>query len=299
MAEITQGGRTLYCMDRWEASLWSGDRQVHPQQQAAEVELRSVAGVEPVLGLTFDQAKQLCEASPVRMRGEHRGHKRMPLLQEWLDAADGRVGEGGSVYPYGDDFVPGRCNFGQGRDGRLQPTGSLGDCQSAFGVYDLLGNAFEWVDSGQRIDMERSLERFAAAELRLSVGAEGCLTASEEADLTRLVSGATTIDADSLRREDNGCLSMGHTATTRRNPTGILHLRDEPVQADNALPVLFRTQHGTERAVLELYEPDDGAVITVKIGGAFYAGTEWPSPKMNHTHDFNGTIAPRCVSDPS
>ena len=63
-------------------------------------------------------------------------------------------GEGGDTYGTlrGTTYVPGDCNFThhmQGGNAPLAPTGSFPWCRTKTGVYDLMGNIWEWSDPGQ------------------------------------------------------------------------------------------------------------------------------------------------------
>jgi formylglycine-generating enzyme required for sulfatase activity len=48
-------------------------------------------------------------------------------------------------YGYGDAYEPDRCNVYPAASGGLVPVGSLPDCHAGYpGVFDMLGNAWEW-----------------------------------------------------------------------------------------------------------------------------------------------------------
>ena len=68
-----------FCIDRFEASLAEDGSH-----------LLSVEGVLPAVQLTFDDARALCSATPVRdADGEQLGVKRLATWNEWRDSADG------------------------------------------------------------------------------------------------------------------------------------------------------------------------------------------------------------------
>lgn len=81
----------------------------------------SVADKTPWTSVTFLQAKELCIK-----RGA-----RLPSTAEWLEAAIGT--------PDSLDV----CNL----DGSLLPTGRGSECISSRGIYDAVGNVWEWVDA--------------------------------------------------------------------------------------------------------------------------------------------------------
>ena len=92
----------------------------------------------PVAGVTWEQAKQYCEALD----------KRLPLEEEWEKAARGAQG---GLFPWGGR--PANCDLAvmpdAGHDtgcGRQSPwpAGSKPDGVSPYGILDLAGNVAEW-----------------------------------------------------------------------------------------------------------------------------------------------------------
>jgi len=73
-------------------------------------------------------------------------------LSEWYCACTSNAPEN-NVYPYGSSYDTQACNEYDylGTAFMSLPVGSLGSCQSSVlgyqGVYDLVGNAWEWEDS--------------------------------------------------------------------------------------------------------------------------------------------------------
>jgi formylglycine-generating enzyme required for sulfatase activity len=138
--------------------------ELPPFQQSAQFfpVFVSVAHQVPQAYLSRDLAKRICENSG----------KRLCSHEEWLTACRG---ERGTAFPYGNDFVPGRCNVwrsvhparvlhGNASMGHLDPrlnllveypndpllhlTGQSKGCVSPWGsdgVYDMVGNLDEWV----------------------------------------------------------------------------------------------------------------------------------------------------------
>lgn len=81
--------------------------------------------------------------------------KSLPTKDQWEKAARGRNGR---VYPWGDEFVPGRCEYG-GVDGSdaIGKVGQHADAASEFGVQDMSGSVWEWTDSPDPNDSEQKI----------------------------------------------------------------------------------------------------------------------------------------------
>ena len=90
-------------------------------------------GSTPKTGVTWDGAQAACKSQG----------KRLCSAAEWT------LGCGGK-YPYGAAYDAGKCNTaGEDEEERpLVPSGSKPDCKSPNGLYDMSGNAAEWVDEG-------------------------------------------------------------------------------------------------------------------------------------------------------
>jgi formylglycine-generating enzyme required for sulfatase activity len=82
----------------------------------------------PVEGITWTAAQAYCESV----------HKRLPHEAEWEVAARGAVDQ---LYPWGNDVSAVDLPNGQ-----TYPVGSIAANRSPFGVYDMAGNVWEWVD---------------------------------------------------------------------------------------------------------------------------------------------------------
>ncbi len=68
--------------------------------------------------------------------------KRLPTEEEWQYAAQGGSGR---KYPWGNEMKAGLCN--DGSTGSTTPVRAFPGGRSAFGVYDMCGNVWQWTES--------------------------------------------------------------------------------------------------------------------------------------------------------
>jgi hypothetical protein len=112
MLPLFDNGRA-YCMDRFE--------------------FPNVRDSLPLTGVTWVEAVMRCRGVGKELCG----------LSEWRAACRGRED---LEYPYGLNYDKRKCNT-QGSG--VAPSGDRRDCVSSEGVYDLTGNAWEWVEDRQ------------------------------------------------------------------------------------------------------------------------------------------------------
>jgi len=107
----------------------------------------------PVDNVTWQEAKTYCQKLG----------KRLPTEAEWEKASQGGVS---TVYPWGDEFESGKANFcdqrcskrwreNQFQDG-YEYTAPVGNYPpNGYGLYDMAGNVYEWVEDWYAKDYYR------------------------------------------------------------------------------------------------------------------------------------------------
>lgn len=136
VAVLTLAGERVV-IDRYEASRPDASADGPGQQDERAC---SRVGVVPWFGLDYAAAAAACAAS-----GAH-----LCTQDEWLVACAGAALA--RPYPYGSFWEAGVCNGYRGATNVLAGTGEYDECLTPEGVYDLVGNVHEWIDTGEPDD---------------------------------------------------------------------------------------------------------------------------------------------------
>ncbi len=98
---------------------------------------------EPVVGVTWADANDYCEWLSKKIGAT----VRLPSEAEWELAARG---SGGFVYPWGNEWNDEAAESLESK-GKIRPVKSFPKGRTASGIYDLVGNVYEWT-SDQYVD---------------------------------------------------------------------------------------------------------------------------------------------------
>ncbi len=96
-------------------------------------EYPNLRGRFPIVNVTIFEAERYCK---------YRG-KRLCKDYEWVSAC--RNTKENTIYPYGNEYIDYRCNI---NTRAIAKSGEYKDCHNKFGVFDMIGNVWEWTAGG-------------------------------------------------------------------------------------------------------------------------------------------------------
>jgi serine/threonine-protein kinase len=132
-----------FYIDRTEVSAADYLRFCREQGRGAPEGMEQQDARLPAANVTFEDAQAYA-----RWVG-----KRLPKPEEWEKAARGPEGR---ALPWGDTADRARANLAaEGQEGRPEPVDSRADGASPYGVLNLVGNVWEWVDAHGQPDKEQ------------------------------------------------------------------------------------------------------------------------------------------------
>lgn len=251
----------------------------------------SQQGNIPDVNVSFVAAQAACQKTEIRGRS-----LRLINHTEW------KLAGGGKTYPWGDNNDE-RCVLDSpkmhGTWQSVQASGSMEGCVSEYGVYDQLGNAWEWVDIEQTATREQWI-RYLEANGH-SVEVSQTMIQVKEGLLAKLQYNAVcvdmkrvTLDQDLLVVElrkpiSKDCLTAGQ---------GYLWYQSNDVRQGEKIPEpgsLLPVKLWGERIVWD--KSRDGESVGAKVGGSFYSGggSTLNSFWVGHIPTFDGSIGFRCV----
>ncbi|MBI5184526.1 MAG: chitobiase/beta-hexosaminidase C-terminal domain-containing protein [Nitrospinae bacterium] len=257
-----------------------------------EYEYPNKASKEPTVKVDWGLAKALCSDLG----------KRLCTKEEWSAACGGPKG---FAYPYGRIYEGPKCNGADADRGVAVPSGTMKDCVSEYGAFDMSGNVWEWTGTpesgvglmgGNWSSLETGMtcsffEKEDPAYKDDTIGFRCCKTV-EEVDKTPPVTtaspgGGTYASAQSvtLSCSDNGgsgCAATWYT-TDGSGPTNHSSRYSSPIPISSTTTLKFLSMDKmeniepvkTEKYTISIAPADTTApTTTASPGGGTYASAK-------------------------
>ena len=275
---------------------------IHPFEGFIDSEeiVVSKMGQIPSINVSLEEAMSACKATTIDGQT-----LRLASLQEWQDAGDGQPGDGGLPYPWGGEKDDARCvidsPINPNQWSTVQPAGSLKRCVSDSGVYDQIGNAWEWVDLRQtatRVDWTSLVNQ---QDFKVSVSVDSIemetrllprlrlQTICVDMKRMALESGILTVQLNQDISSDCESGGRGYLWFNNSDPR---HEKVQVPEQGSLLPIRIQ-----DRKIV--WDSDrDGESVGAKVGGSFYSGAQMTLQDfwIGHIPSFNGSIGFRCSS---
>lgn len=259
----------------------------------------SKKGQTPDVSVSLFTARIACENTKVNGKP-----MRVINYDQWVKAG------GQYKYPWGDTFedvcvLESRKAFGKWKS--VQPSGSMEGCVSEHGVYDQLGNAWEWADLGQTATRDEWVAYLKEQGIEVDVNQSWIEIPSNVTH--KLKFQAFCVMMEGLAVDEEGKLianlrePISPNCLTRSkgylwfDPQASKSGEGEPDRAPEPGSVLS-VELWANRVVWDKVR--DAEPLGAKVGGAYYSGgdTILRSLWLGHLPSFDGSIGFRCVSDP-
>ena len=276
---------------------------IHPYESriTTDQKVESQANRLPSINVSLFDAQEACANTIIDDQS-----LRLATYREWVDAGDGQLGQGGGLYPWGDSKADDKCIVNPPAQPKkwesVQPSGTLDTCISSFGVYDQIGNAWEWVDLQQNASKNAWVSYIRQQGFEVSASEQQIQLSNRLLPKLRLQT--ICVDMQGLA-VDEGVLTVRLnnpiSPDCEQGGRGYLWVNFERRNTQASIPKedsLLPIRIVDSKVVWD--EERDGEPVGAKVGGAFYSGAEMTLQDfwIGHIPTFDGSIGFRCTSDP-